>query len=299
MIWDTEVKTFPPRTGTGGAKRLGNRRPARSQGVRRPGTAGREATRARRTIRLPTAAALATAQTAVTPGQAQQGYGPDGGYARPRPARLRPRRQLRRPGPARLRPRQRTHRAGPAGLRARQRIRRPRPAGLRPRRQLRRPRPAGLRAAGQPVRGLLRAAALRAVQRLRARPRAERRRRLRRPAGIPAARRLRLRPRPKPFPWLRPGRLRPGGLRPAVPRLEMPLAAVTRTRVVATARLPRPPAAAGTRHHAGAPAGTRRCPAARAATRRKTRATTGTAGSPPPRTGRVSRTRALTGSTAG
>src|SRR5262249_35570922 len=27
MIWDTEVRTFPARTGTGGAKRLGNRRP--------------------------------------------------------------------------------------------------------------------------------------------------------------------------------------------------------------------------------------------------------------------------------
>ena len=75
---------FPPHTGTGGAKRLGNRRPARRPGMRGRGTTGHEVIAATRTTRQSTAAALATGRTAGYPGQGQQGYAPqDGQYGSP------------------------------------------------------------------------------------------------------------------------------------------------------------------------------------------------------------------------
>src|ERR1700727_1385056 len=75
MIWDTEARTFPPRVGTGGAKRLGNRRPARRQEARAPGTASHGVTRTTRPTRQRTAA-TATGLTAATPGKARRATAP-------------------------------------------------------------------------------------------------------------------------------------------------------------------------------------------------------------------------------
>ena len=80
IIWDTEVRTSPPRVGTGGAKRLGNRRQARRQGARGPGTAGHRVTRTTRPIR-PADGGFGYGPDGGYPGQGQQGYPPqDGQY---------------------------------------------------------------------------------------------------------------------------------------------------------------------------------------------------------------------------
>jgi hypothetical protein len=65
IIWDTEVRTSPPRVGTGGVKRLGNRLQARRQGARGPGTAGHRVTRTTRPIRPRTAATAAIRAAAL------------------------------------------------------------------------------------------------------------------------------------------------------------------------------------------------------------------------------------------
>src|SRR3984893_13956273 len=71
IIWDPEVRTPPPRVGTGGAKRLGHRLQARRQGAREPGTAGHRVTRTTRPT-PPRTAATATGLMAATPARANR-----------------------------------------------------------------------------------------------------------------------------------------------------------------------------------------------------------------------------------
>src|SRR5690348_5023850 len=65
MIWDTEVRMFPPRAGTGAANSLGNRRPGWHPEVRGLGTTDHETIEATTAIRPMAPAAMDS--PAVTP----------------------------------------------------------------------------------------------------------------------------------------------------------------------------------------------------------------------------------------